>query len=187
MLTYRNNETENDKNIERVEASVKWYSPTKGYGFLNRVDNSHDIMIHFSALDKVGCGYIKTGDRVICEIAPGKCGLQVVRVIEVKFGSSEPRSLSGFLSSQGSSFDVEDLEEIKGVIKWYNPDKGYGFIISDDGRKEIFLHQYVLRAAGHKFLTPGIRVLAKVSNSERGQEARMLTVIYVENEKQIAM
>ena len=176
------NKISNINNISHIEAGVKWYNPEKGYGFLNQEGNSEDIMIHFSVLDAIGCAYIKVGDCVICDIASGKSGLQVVRVIEIKFGSSEPRSLSGFLFSQLSPFDPEALEEIEGVIKWYNPDKGYGFICPDDGRREIFLHTSVLRVAGFKTLEPGIRVVAKISSSERGQEARMIRVLCDEDE-----
>ena len=144
-------------------------------------------MIHFSNLDQVGCPYVKEGDRVICDVAQGKSGLHVIRVIEVKFGSSEPRTFQNFCGSQSTSFDPESLEDIEGIIKWYNPDKGYGFILPDDGRKEIFLHFSVLRAAGYKSLEPGIRVLAKVSISERGQEARIITILFEEEEKKQAV
>lgn len=184
MINKNNKNSPNSlNNSKTVEASVKWYNPEKGYGFLTCPDESGDIMVHFSVLDAIGCAYIKVGDRVICEIASGNSGMQAVRVIEVKFGSPEPRSFSGFLLSQVTPFDPNDLEEVEGIIKWYNPDKGYGFICPDDGRREIFLHTSVLRAAGYKFLNPGIRVLAKVSTSERGQEARVIRVLYDEDAK----
>lgn len=193
MITYQYNENDNElenkneTNNTYVKASVKWYNPIKGYGFLNREGNSEDIMIHFAALDKVGCAYVKTGDRVICEVVPGKSGTYVARVIEVKFGSPEPRSLSGFLGSQSTPFDPESLEEVEGIIKWYNPDKGYGFILPNDGTKEIFIHYSVVHNTGLKTLEPGIRVLAKVSTSERGQEARIITVCKKEEKKKIAI
>lgn len=195
MIIYRKNETETEteteteisnNNVECVEASVKWYNPAKGYGFLNREDNSGDIMIHFSTLDKVGCAYVKSGDRVICDVGPGRHGAQVIRVIEVKFGSPEPRSLSGFLGLQLTPFNPEDLEEIEGVIKWYNPDKGYGFIRPDNGGREIFIHFSVMRRAGYKTLEPGIRVLAKVYTSEKGQETRMIRILQEKEEERQA-
>jgi len=166
-----------NNNTRRVEADVKWYNPEKGYGFLYTGDNSGDIMIHFSVLDKVSCPYVKAGDRVVCDVGFGKLGLQVIRVIEVKFESSEPRTLSAFLDSQMPSFDPDSLEEVRGTLKWYNSKKGYGFIYPDDGRGEIFLHASVLRAAGYKFLEPGTHVLAKISQSTRGEEARLIKVI----------
>ena len=172
---------------ECIEASVKWYNPAKGYGFLLRDTDSTDIMIHFSVLDAIGCPYIKEGDRVVCYVGLGKRGLQVEGVKEVKFGSTEPRTLSAFFKTQSRSFEPENLEEIEGVVKWFNSKKGYGFIYPKDGKGEIFLHASVLHAAGHKSLLPGVRILAKVSTSERGQEAQELTILDDDNEKQQAV
>lgn len=178
MMIFSNKESKKEASVERIEASVKWYNPEKGYGFLNRGDNSGDIMLHFSALDKIGCAYVKVGDQVICDVVSGKFGGQVVQVIEVKFGSSEPRSFSSFLGSQLSSFDPKSLEDIEGTIKWYHSKKGYGFIYPDDGGSEIFLHSLVLRAAGYKYLEPGVRISAKVSNTEKGREAQVIVVLH---------
>lgn len=184
----------NENTIKHCEASVKWYSPTKGYGFLSLGNNLCDVMIHFSTLDKIGCPYVKAGDRVICEVASGTLGLYVFRVIEVKFGSPEPRALSSFTNSRfeargfrSEDFNAEDLKDIEGVVKWYNPDKGYGFILPDDGTREIFLHFFVLRSTGYKDLQPGTRVLAKTINSERGPEACMIRILYeTEKEKKVS-
>lgn len=176
MIIYKNEANENGNN-ERIEASVKWYNPHKGYGFLTRGDGSADIMIHFSTLGVVGCAYLKEGDRVICDIGPGKRGLQVIRVIEVKFASPNPRALSDLLTSPFPASDLAELEEIEGVIKWYNPNKMYGFIRPNDGTTEIFLHYSVLYRVGYKAIEPGVRVLAKVAPSERGPEARQIIIL----------
>ena len=178
----------NEKTINHTEASVKWYNPAKGYGFLTLAENVCDIMIHFSTLDKIGCPYIKCGDRVICDIASGKTGPYVARVIEVKFGSSEPRSLANFTDSRfrPKGLGVENLKDIEGVVKWYNSDKGYGFIIQNDGEKEIFLHSSVLHVIGYKELQPGTRVIAKIITSERGAEARTIRILNPEENKKVS-
>lgn len=177
----------NESKIECIETKVKWYNPEKGYGFLIQDNNPEDIMIHFSLLDAVGYPYVKEGDQIICDISIGKSGWQVSRVIEVKLGSPGPRSLSAFLEPQATPFDPESLEEIEGIIKWYNSKKGYGFVYPDDGEGEIFLHTSVLRAAGYKYLEPGVRVSVQVSNSERGKEARILRVLDAEEESSPTM
>lgn len=94
-------------------------------------------------------------------------------------------TLSSFVDFRRTSFDSNSLEDIEGIIKWYNPDKGYGFIRYDDGRRDIFLHSSVIRAAGYKALEPGIRVLAKVATSERGPEARSILVLLEAEDKQM--
>lgn len=176
-----NSEISNDNKAKRIEASVKWYSPYKGYGFLTIPYTLEDAMIHFSTLEKVKCPYLKEGDRIVCDIVLTKSGLQVLRVIEVKYGSSEVRSLP--LLSLLTSCDPESLEDVEGTLKWYNPEKGYGFITPNNGPREIFVHFYVMRQMGYKTLPPGTRILAKVSHSERGPEARILRILYEGKEK----
>lgn len=178
-----NNKVRDYDNVERIEANVKWYNPAKGYGFLYQEGRTGDIMIHFSLLDTIKCPYIKVGDKVICDVIKGRSGLQAMRVIDVKYGSAEPRSISGFFTSQLAPLGPENLEEIEGKIKWYNRDKGYGFICPSNESREIFLHFSVLREAGYTFLEPGVRVLAKIAQSERGPEARMIRIIYKERQE----
>ena len=164
--------------IERIEAQVKWYNPEKGYGFLAPEDEEGDIFMHFSVLDTAGCRRVEEGDTIVCDVGPGRRGRQVLRVLEVKFSTREPRFAPAFLGPRSPAFDPETLEEIEGEVKWFNPLKGFGFVYPDDGGRDIFLHASVLRAAGFESLEPGIRVHLKVSSSERGREARILGLIY---------
>lgn len=166
-----------DPEVERIESQVKWYNPEKGYGFLVPDDNSSDIFMHFSVLDAAGCRRVEEGDRIVCEIGPGRRGRQVLRVLEVKFSTREPRYIPNHIGPRSMAFDPDSLEELEGEVKWFNPLKGFGFVLPDDGGRDIFLHASVLRAAGFESLEPGIRVHIKASSSERGREARILQVI----------
>lgn len=171
-------EAHEEGEIERIESQVKWYNPEKGYGFLVPDDESADIFMHFSVLDAAGCRRVEEGDRIVCEIGPGRRGRQVLRVLEVKFAGREPRYSPTSIGPRSPMFDPETLEELEGEVKWFNPLKGFGFVYPDDGGRDVFLHASVLRAAGLESLEPGIRVFIKVSSSERGREARFLKIIY---------
>ncbi len=177
------NHSNNNIKVERIEAGVKWYNPTIGYGFLTPQDHSTDVMVHFSHLDAIKCPYIVPGDQIICDVYSTRLGRQVSRIIDIKFESPEPRSLSSFYSEHFAPFDPESLEETEGVVKWFKTDKGYGFICPDDQTREIFFHVSVIRAAGYSFLNPGVRVFVKFSSTERGREARMLRVLDHEEKK----
>lgn len=174
---------EEKNNIVRIETNVKWYHPEKGYGFLTHEAIPEDIMIHFSTLDAVKCPYVKEGDRVTCDVGPGRRGLHVIRVLNIEYGSPEERSLDSFPKSRAADCDPSLLKELRGYVKWYNPKKGYGFIIPDDGEKEIFLHSSIMRDAGFKSLIPGARVAVKVSHSNRGYEVHSLRVLSEEEER----
>ena len=45
-----------------------------------------------------------------------------------------------------------------GTVKWFNPEKGYGFITPDNGKEDAFIHLNTLRDAGIETLSPGQKV-----------------------------
>jgi CspA family cold shock protein len=57
-----------------------------------------------------------------------------------------------------------------GTVKWFNPDKGFGFIAPQDGSKDVFVHITALQAAGISSLNDGQKVSYDVV-SERGKMA----------------
>jgi cold shock protein len=61
----------------------------------------------------------------------------------------------------------------KGTIKWYNSQKGYGFIQPDDGSKDVFVHISAVERAGLTTLSEGQSVRYDV---ERGQQGKTSAV-----------
>jgi CspA family cold shock protein len=57
-----------------------------------------------------------------------------------------------------------------GTVKWFNMEKGYGFITPQEGGKDVFLHITAVQAAGLKSLTEGDRVSYDII-TERGKQA----------------
>lgn len=45
-----------------------------------------------------------------------------------------------------------------GIVKWFNPQKGYGFIRPEDGSADVFVHISAVQKAGHTTLAEGARV-----------------------------
>ncbi|GAK43631.1 cold shock proteins [Tepidicaulis marinus] len=54
--------------------TVKWFNPTKGYGFIEPDDGSKDAFLHISALERAGMSSINEGQRVEFELQTGKNG-----------------------------------------------------------------------------------------------------------------
>lgn len=63
-----------------------------------------------------------------------------------------------------------------GKVKWFNNDKGYGFIEGDDG-KDVFVHYSAIRSEGYKSLTEGERVSYRVVEGQRGLQAADVEVV----------
>ncbi len=57
-----------------------------------------------------------------------------------------------------------------GTVKWFNPDKGFGFIIPDDGGKDVFVHISAVEQAGMQTLNEGQKVEYELQEN-RGKEA----------------
>ncbi|MDI4665179.1 cold-shock protein [Xanthobacter autotrophicus] len=59
-----------------------------------------------------------------------------------------------------------------GTVKWYNPDKGFGFIAVEGGGKDVFVHVTVISRSGLTDLAEGQRVVVQVGQGPKGPEAR---------------
>lgn len=71
--------------------------------------------------------------------------------------------------------DVEDGRE-RGVVKWFNVKKGFGFITWDEG-EDVFVHFRSIRGQGHRSLNEGQRVKFTVVRGEKGPQAEDVSAI----------
>ncbi len=58
----------------------------------------------------------------------------------------------------------------KGTVKWFNPEKGYGFITTEDG-KDVFVHWSAIQGEGFKSLTDGQEVTFDLDEGPKGMQA----------------
>jgi cold shock protein len=58
-----------------------------------------------------------------------------------------------------------------GTVKWFNDEKGYGFITPDDGSKDVFVHQTAIVAEGFRSLEEGSTVEYETESSDKGPKA----------------
>ena len=78
---------------------------------------------------------------------------------------------------QRRSVDLSSAVDLDGTVKWFNPDKGFGFVAGEDGGKDVFVHISVLQAAGMGPLADGQRVSMKIVETPKGREAVQISVL----------
>jgi CspA family cold shock protein len=160
----------------RVEAKVKWFNAAKGFGFVTLSDGSPDAFLPMAILRRAGYDDVREGASVSCEVGAGAKGPLVVTVFDVDDSTavSSPATGGGYRSGAPQARASQSIE---GAVKWFEPDKGYGFIAPDGGGKDIFVHVTALRRSGVTALDPGQRVLVEVVEGRKGLEADRLTLI----------
>ncbi len=84
------------------------------------------------------------------------------------------RRLVRLRRANGSNLQNED-SAVKGTVKWFNNDKGFGFITPEDGGKDLFVHHSAIQGGGFKSLDEGESVEFDVVQGQKGPAAENVT------------
>src|SRR6516162_2792647 len=83
--------------------------------------------------------------------------------------TTDPTSASENLKQAAEpQFDEPSPQPVSAKVKWYNPDKRYGFVVLSDGSGDAFLHATALAGMGIRTLQPGETLALRVAPTERG-------------------
>ncbi|WP_343560470.1 cold-shock protein [Kiloniella sp. b19] len=150
---------------EECTARIKWFNVTKGFGFVQPGNGKPDAFLHASVLEPTGHQSLPEGSMVRCDIEAGPKGLQVLVIHEVLSIPTPPPPLEA-----GSESDV-----LEGQIKFFNGDKGYGFITLDsDPTKDVFVSARILEKSGIFQVTQGQRVRLQAEEGGKGLLAKVV-------------
>ncbi|HEV2357908.1 MAG TPA: cold-shock protein [bacterium] len=64
-----------------------------------------------------------------------------------------------------------------GTVKWFNAEKGYGFITPEDGSKDLFVHFSAIQGDGYKTLNEGQKVEYEATQGQKGPQASNVRVV----------
>jgi cold shock protein len=157
-----------------VSGVVKWFSPEKGFGFVELSDGSGEAFLHGSVLAQSGSSTIQPGETLEVRVGPGHKGPHVTEVVSVDRSTATP--MGSQRSAQATTLNGPSVEET-GTVKWFNADKGYGFIVMKGGGKDVFVHISALDRSGIAALSEGQTVVVDIVEGRKGPEAARVRLI----------
>src|SRR3954469_9767281 len=159
------------------QGTVKWFNAEKGFGFIEPDDGGQDVFAHFSAIaDDGGYRSLDEGQRVEYTASPGDRGMQA--------DSIQPLGGGGRSAGREERGHRDDYRQVRapraprgsggteGTVRWFNAEKGFGFIEPDDGGDDVFVHfSAIVDDGGYRSLEEGQRVEFSASPGQRGMQA----------------
>jgi CspA family cold shock protein len=88
-----------------------------------------------------------------------------------------PVFIFNFLTVATPIFKGQFMAKETGVVKWFNDQKGFGFITRDAGGADVFVHHKAINATGRRTLQEGDRVEFTAVKGDKGLQAEDVTVI----------
>ncbi len=162
-----------------VDATVKWFKADKGYGFVELAGGAGDAFLHANALRNAGHESVPAGAKLKVQVGAGAKGAQVTRVIEVDMAGvveRPARPMGDGPRPRRVAPDPSTAIAVTGKVKWFDDTKGFGFVASEDGGKDVFVHISILGPAGITSLAEGQQVNMRVVDTPKGREAISLSL-----------
>jgi cold shock protein len=171
-----------------VKGTVKWFNATKGYGFIT-LENGGDAFCHASALAALGAPSLPQGATIVCDLQESPRGLQVVTVHNVDTTTADPnpprRPRREFGEQRGGyggdRFTPRDAGPsgpmVEGKVKFFNDQKGFGFLMPDNGGGDVYVHASALRRSGIAALEPEQRVRFSTRQGMKGVEVDRIEIV----------
>ena len=165
-----------------LRATVKWFNSEKGFGFVELADGTGDVFLHANALQAAGHTTVGPGMQMQVRVGQGQKGRQVEQVMSVDTTTGEATPAARHDGPPRSprsrpQLDLSNAVQMEGTVKWYNPDKGFGFITPKEGGKDVFVHATALERAGIPPLAENQAVMMTVVQGAKGAEVGAISLL----------
>lgn len=139
------------------QGTVKWFDPTKGYGFVDSPEFSGKILLHVSPLRTYGLSSVAKAVHIEFEYQKTTKGARITKVTNV--------------IQPDTSIAISDLNDaefaslVPSVVKWFDASRGFGFVCLYGTNEEVFFHSGVIEKSEVSDVFPGFGVAVVVDRS----------------------
>ena len=166
--------TDAENDGARITGTVKWFDPSKGFGFVVSDQGGPDILLHANVLRTFGQSSVADAAGIIVIVQETARGIQAVEVLSIEPPAAEHEDIPVPGGEIGEPVDLSlPLEPAR--VKWFDKAKGFGFANVFGRGEDVFLHIEVLRRSGLADLQPGEAVSLRVVDGKRGRMATQVT------------
>lgn len=154
-----------------VSGQVKWYDAVKGYGFVVPENGGSDIMVHASCVRAFGKVALSEGADITLVATAGQRGMQAAKIVSV----DEPEmvlDMPGFAEDArpteflGPEVEAGPLQPAR--VKWFDKQKGFGFVNIFGNPEDVFVHMETVRRCGFQDLASGEGMAVRTFRGPRG-------------------
>ena len=154
----------------KVSGQVKWFDPTKGFGFILPDEGGPDILLHANVLRNFGQGSVVDGSVTEIMVQDTQRGLQAVEVLSITPpADGDALPLRDMVEYTPEDIAKRPIEPAR--VKWFDKAKGFGFANVFGSNEDVFVHVEVLRRAGLSDLQSGEAIGLRLVDGERGRMA----------------
>ncbi|MEL6768965.1 MAG: cold shock domain-containing protein [Pseudomonadota bacterium] len=177
-----------------ITGLVKWYDAVKGYGFVVPDDGGSDVMVHASCVRNFGVTALNEGSRVKVVTTMGARGLHAQELLEIDdVGTTTdvvpappvPAMNAGPRPTDFLSTDADLGPLLPARVKWFDKQKGFGFVNVFGIPDDVFVHMEIVRRCGFPDLSSGEGMAVRTFKGPRGlmvAELRLWETAVVEND-----
>ncbi|MGO4854546.1 cold-shock protein [Phaeovulum sp. W22_SRMD_FR3] len=165
--------TQEQTDTRHVQGRVKWFDPTKGFGFILDSEGGPDILLHANVLRNFGQGSVADNAQISVSAQVTPRGVQAIEILEITPPEGDQMAPIEDLGNNDPA-EIAALPLEPARVKWFDKIKGFGFANVFGRPEDVFIHIEVLRRSGFADLGPGEAVCLRVIEGKRGRMAALV-------------